>query len=189
MSPEGGGDPRAPATISVAASASAAQGTITQVDFYANGAWIGVDTAAPYTVSWSSVGTGTYALTARATTSLGAQGTSSAVSVVVGQPPPSTVLGLTITPQTVSVGQTATITVTGTNPCGMLWMDFGDGNWWNAPINGLPFTTTHAWSTPGTPTVLARGYVDWRGGDATGDGDRCAGAGSAGPSTIVAVAP
>jgi RHS repeat-associated protein len=154
------------ATITVTASATAGQGTLTQVDFYANGAWIGVDTSAPYAFSWSGVGTGSYALTARATDSFGAQAMSSGVTVVVGQPPPSTVLGLTITPQPLGAGQTATITVTGTNPCTMLWMDFGDGNWWIAPITSLPFTTTHTWAAPGTYTVLARGYVSC-GGEVT----------------------
>jgi hypothetical protein len=96
------------ATTTVSANSTAGQRTLTQVDFYANGAWIGGDTSAPYAFSWSGVGTGSYALTARATDSFGAQATSSGVTVVVGQPPPSTVLGMTITPEPPGAGQTHT---------------------------------------------------------------------------------
>ena len=159
IAPSGGTTYVAPATISIQANAASAQGTITSVQFFANGTLIGTDTTAPYAQSWTGVATGTYALTAKATDSAGAVRTSSAVNVVVGQPPPSTVLGITVTPQPAVRGQSATITVTGTNPCTMLWMDFGDGDWWIAPINSLPFTTTHTWASSGTYTVLARGYV------------------------------
>ena len=78
--------------------------------------------------------------------------------MTVGTPPPSTVVGVSVTPNPVAVGQAATITVTGTNPCTMLWMDFGDGDWWIAPISGLPFTTTKTWTTAGNYTVYAAGY-------------------------------
>jgi hypothetical protein len=148
-----------PATIAMSASATAAQGVITQVAFYANGSLVQTDATAPYAVNWTNVADGTYALTAVATDSLGASATSSSVSVVVGTPPPSTVLGVTVTPNPATAGQSATIVVTGTNPCTMLWMEFGDGDWWIAPIDSLPFTTTHTWASAGTYTVRASGYI------------------------------
>jgi hypothetical protein len=40
----------------------------------------------------------------------------------------------------------------------MLWMDFGDGNWWIAPINGLPFVTSHTWASAGTYEIVAKGF-------------------------------
>jgi RHS repeat-associated protein len=153
----------APATIEFAASASAAQGSILHVMFYANGSWLGTDWTAPYTFTWSGVGNGTYSLLAVATDTLGAGAASSSVTVTVGDPPPSTVLGVSVTPNPVTAGQSATITVTGTNPCTMLWMDFGDGDWWIAPIGGLPFTTTKTWTTAGNYTVYAAGYYSCSG--------------------------
>ena len=41
----------APATTTVTATASDADGTVTKVDFYANGILIGTDTTSPYSVN------------------------------------------------------------------------------------------------------------------------------------------
>jgi hypothetical protein len=73
----------APALIRLGATASDADGTITRVEFRANGAVIGAATSAPYTVSWDDVAGGTYSLTAIATDDRGATTTSAATVVVV----------------------------------------------------------------------------------------------------------
>ena len=150
----------APATVALTASATAAQGAIARVDFYANGSLVGSSTSAPYGVTWSNVALGTYGVAAVATDTYGAVATSSTITVIVGTPapPPSTVLSVTVSPNPGPAWQYATVTVTGTNPCGMLYLDFGDGNWWIAPIDSLPFTTSHLWGT-GTYTVTAAGYA------------------------------
>jgi RHS repeat-associated protein len=145
-----------PATIGLAASATAAQGTISKVEFFANGTLLTTDTTAPYSYSWPSVPEGTYALTARATDTMGAVATSSSVTAIVGNPPPSTVLGVSVS-QAVA-GQPATVTVVGTNPCAWVWLEFGDGDWWLGPIGSLPFNTSKTWASSGTYTVLARGW-------------------------------
>src|SRR5205085_2938992 len=67
LTPADGSTFTAPATISVSASASDADGTITKVDFYANGAFIGTDSTSPYSISWTNVQAGFYTLTAVAT--------------------------------------------------------------------------------------------------------------------------
>ena len=124
----------------------------------------GTATSSPYTIRGTNVPAGSYAITAVATDSAGATATSGAVTVVVGTPPPSTVLGVSVSPSPVSVGHAATVTVTGTNPCGMLWMDYGDGDWWIAPITGgLPQVFAKTWTTPGTYTVMAKGFSDCTG--------------------------
>src|SRR5205823_11362001 len=79
----GGGTYSAPATVSVAANASDADGSITRVDFFANGAPIGSATTAPYSVLWSGITAGTYAVTAVATDNRGAQTTSIPISITV----------------------------------------------------------------------------------------------------------
>jgi hypothetical protein len=89
-SPASGATFTAPASVSIAASASDSDGTVARVDFFANGTLLGTDTAAPYTFSWSNVAAGTYNLTAVATDNAGATGASAAVSITVnpGTPPP-----------------------------------------------------------------------------------------------------
>jgi hypothetical protein len=81
----------APANISLAANASDADGSITRVEFLQNGNVIGSSNIAPYSMLWSSVQAGSYALTARATDNRSTTSTSAAVNVVVtAAPPPNT---------------------------------------------------------------------------------------------------
>src|SRR4029079_11771582 len=87
-SPASGATFTAPASVSIAASASDSDGTVARVDFFANGTLLGTDTAAPYTFAWSNVAAGTYNLTAVATDNAGATGASAAVSINAGSPPP-----------------------------------------------------------------------------------------------------
>jgi PKD repeat protein len=80
----------APATFTLAATASAGTGaTIRQVDFYAGNSLVGTSATSPYCFIWRAVTPGTYSLTAKVTDSLGAVATSSAVTVTVVPPLPS----------------------------------------------------------------------------------------------------
>ena len=54
----------APASVVVSADASDGDGSVSRVDFYAGATLIGSDSTAPYSVTWSNVGAGSYALTA-----------------------------------------------------------------------------------------------------------------------------
>ena len=87
-SPAGGATFTAPATLSIAANAADSDGTVSRVDFFANGTLLGSDSAAPYTVSWSNVAAGTYNLIATATDNSGAATSSSTVSITVSSTPP-----------------------------------------------------------------------------------------------------
>ncbi len=73
----------APASVTVSANASDADGSISKVDFYAGSSIIGTKTASPYSVTWSGMAAGTYSLTAVATDNAGATTRSSAISVTV----------------------------------------------------------------------------------------------------------
>ena len=77
----------APATITVTASAADSDGTISKVEFYNGAILIGTATAAPYSITWSSVPSGSYSLTATATDNLGGQVTSAPVAITVDTPP------------------------------------------------------------------------------------------------------
>ena len=76
-----------PATVGVTASAGDPDGTVTKVEFFANGALIGIRATAPWSLSWTGVEAGTYKLTARATDNDGAMTTSTAVTITVAEPP------------------------------------------------------------------------------------------------------
>jgi len=73
----------APASITVSATASDVDGTIAQVDFYANGTLIRTNTSSPYTFSWTNVTAADYSLTAVARDSDGATTASSTRDISV----------------------------------------------------------------------------------------------------------
>jgi hypothetical protein len=73
----------APAIITISASASDPDGTISKVEFYNGTVKLGTSATAPYSFSWNNVGSGTYMITAVATDNLNAQTTSSVATVFV----------------------------------------------------------------------------------------------------------
>lgn len=72
-----------PANIMLSADASDAGGSIAKVEFYVASALIGAATQTPYTVNWTSVASGSYSITAKATNSAGESAVSAAVTVNV----------------------------------------------------------------------------------------------------------
>jgi len=76
-----------PANVTINASASDSDGTISKVEFFQNGTLLGEDTTPPYSYVWTSAPLGTFSLTARATDNRNATTTSSAVSITVNNPP------------------------------------------------------------------------------------------------------
>lgn len=82
-SPANGASFVAPASITLAATASDPEGAMARVEFFANGTRIGTDTDAPYSLSWTNVAAGTYSITAIAFDSAGASRTSAPASVTV----------------------------------------------------------------------------------------------------------
>ncbi len=91
------------ATVTVTANATDSDGSVTKVEFFANGNLIGTATSSPYSINWQ-IGTGTFTLTAKATDNAGATTTSAGVSVT-GQSGTATSLSVSsITTGTVSAG-------------------------------------------------------------------------------------
>jgi regulation of enolase protein 1 (concanavalin A-like superfamily) len=92
--PAGGATFTAPASITVSAQASDPENRLARVELFANTTRIGSKTAAPFTVTWTSVPAGTYSLTAVAFDLDGGSATSPAVTVTVNavaSTPPTTV--------------------------------------------------------------------------------------------------
>ena len=73
--------------VPLAAQASDSDGSVVSVEFFANGASVGVDTVAPYGIDWTPLAVGGYTLTAVATDDAGASTTSAGVAVTVTDVP------------------------------------------------------------------------------------------------------
>jgi hypothetical protein len=91
--PASGATYSAPANMTITATASDSGGTVSRVDFYADGTLLGSDASSPYSFNWTAVAAGSYSLTAVAVDNGGASTTSGAVNV--------TVSGVVSTPTTV----------------------------------------------------------------------------------------
>lgn len=66
--------------VAISASASDTDGTVTSVEFFADGTSVGTDSSNPFSTNWT-IGEGTFSLTAIATDNEGATTTSSAINV------------------------------------------------------------------------------------------------------------
>jgi Concanavalin A-like lectin/glucanases superfamily/Bacterial Ig domain len=84
--PESGAVFVAPATITLDATASDPDGSIARVDFYHGQTMIGTDATSPYSIQWSSVGSGTYSLAAVARDNAGATTVSATRDITVRSP-------------------------------------------------------------------------------------------------------
>ncbi len=112
-SPTSGATYPAPATVTIQASASDSDGTVTNVEFYQGTTLLGSDATAPFSYTWNAVPAGTYTLTARATDNLGAATTSAPVTITVNsasnQPP---AVSITSPASGASFTAPATVTIT-----------------------------------------------------------------------------
>ncbi|SOD54654.1 glycosyl hydrolase family 18 protein [Pseudoxanthomonas wuyuanensis] len=121
--PANGATFAAGANITVSANASDSDGNVTQVQFFRGGTSLGVDSSAPYSVTWSNAAAGSYALTAVATDNSGATATSATRNITVNPPqtgdvtPPSVPAGLN-SPSRTSSSITLAWTASTDNPGG-----------------------------------------------------------------------
>lgn len=120
--PANGATFTAPGSVTVSANASDPENGLARVDFYANGAQIGSDTTAPYSITWSNVAAGSYSITAVARDSVNST-TSAAVNITVGaaaNQPPSISWTSPANGATYAPGSTITMTATASDPEGSL---------------------------------------------------------------------
>jgi hypothetical protein len=115
-SPMGAAQFTAPATISLAATATDSDGSVAKVEFFAGAAKVGTATAPPFTASWSNVNAGSYTLTAVATDNIGATATSAAVPISVSALAPTVTLSAPQSGATFAVGQSILITAQASSP-------------------------------------------------------------------------
>jgi hypothetical protein len=88
--PADGATYTAPASITITANASDADGVVARVDFFANSTLIGSDTQSPYSITWNQAGPGSYTLTAVATDDDGQARTSAPRNISVSAAPAPT---------------------------------------------------------------------------------------------------
>jgi subtilisin family serine protease/PKD repeat protein len=146
-SPSGGTAYNAPAVITLSADASDSDGTVSQVQFYANYQLIGTVTASPYTITWSNVAAGTYSIQATVSDNGGVTVGSNIVSVAVNQPPVANAGG----PYSGTAGLPLQFNGSGSldqdGTIALYQWNFGNG----ATTTGA--TPSYSYATPGTYTV------------------------------------
>jgi len=107
-------------TVTIAANASDAGGSVAKVEFLVNAAVIGEDATAPYQINWVAVA-GNASITARATDNEGNTATSSPVAVSVGiNAAPSIQLTAPATNSTFAAGSQVLITANASDPDGSI---------------------------------------------------------------------
>lgn len=152
-----------------AVTASDTDGTIDRVEFFANGASIGVATKSPFQINWTPTSSGPVSLTARATDNGGATTTSTMVNVTVspGQPP---VVTLT-SPRNGSVarvGSASNLTATATDTDGSVVsvQFFANGIPVAAPDTSAPYSVQ--WTPPAEGIYrISATALDTSGGSST----------------------
>jgi poly(3-hydroxybutyrate) depolymerase len=162
----------APTTITLAATASDSDGTISKVDFYNGTTLLGTDTSAPYEYAWNSVGVGTYTLSARATDDDGAIAASNGASVTVKQPTelkPTVAITAPNSGATFTAPATITVTATADEVGGTITrVDFYNGTHLVSSDKVAPYAITRKNVIPGTFSVTAVAF-DANGNSTTSD--------------------
>ena len=129
-SPASGTIFQAPATISITASPSKNDGSITKMEFFQNGVSISEDLTRPFSFNWNNVLTGTYTLTVAEMDNLGAMKTSGPVVIVVNDQPietnqiPSISISSPASGVSFPAGTKVTITANGSAAAGVAKVEF-----------------------------------------------------------------
>jgi len=138
-------------------------GTIVQVEFFADGQSLGVDTSSPYSISWSNGMVGNHTLTAIATDNTGNTGTSSVVNITINDVsnPLSVALTSPSNGDVIMQGDVITISATASTPDGgVILVEFFDGTTKIGEDRAAPYEI--AWSTGslGSHSLTARATDD-----------------------------
>lgn len=157
--PANGATFTAPATVSLAATASDADGTVTKVEFFNGAAKLGEDTTAPYSYAWSGVAAGTYTVTARATDNLGVSTTSapSSITVSAGNSAPTATITSPADGAVFAWKPTITVTATASDTDGNVTkVEFRDGPTVLGQDTSAPYSFTWRNVATGNHVLTAR---------------------------------
>ncbi len=112
-----------PASVTINATAVDTDGSISKVEFYNGTALLSNDATSPYSFVWTTVATGTYAITAKATDNNGATTSSAVVGITVQAPAPVCL------PASASSDDGNVATNVLDNNLATRWSASGDGQW------------------------------------------------------------
>jgi len=145
--------------LTISANATDANDTVKKVSFYANDKLIGTDASAPYSVVWSNVPAGSFALFARAEDEFGKSTLSSAIHLSVTNPPPTGVTVALVSPAANSAFKApANIPLEAkVNEAGKVQsVGFFAGDHLIGSVSAAPFTLTWSNVPPGTYSLRAK---------------------------------
>ena len=151
-----------PANITINATVSDPDGTISMVEFYNGTTKIGTSSAAPYSFIWSNVTTGTYSLTVVATDNLNVKTTSSAITVSVlndqgiSNEAPTIQISNPLKGNIYDQLSSITIEAIASDPDGTISkVEFYNGEIRLVELNSAPYTFTWKDVSPGTYIITA----------------------------------
>lgn len=165
-SPSAGAAFIAPASVTLMASADDGDGAVAKVEFFNGSTLIGSAATAPYTVTWDNVGVGTYSLTAKVTDDRGAEATSAATTITVGEnQPPSVSLTSPVEGQSFLAPAELVLTASASDADGTVAkVDFYEGATLIGTATSAPYSV--AWSNVAAGSYsLAAKAVDDRGAE------------------------
>jgi hypothetical protein len=150
----------APASFTITATASDADGTVAKVEFFEGATLLGTSTSAPYNLALTNVAAGTHTYTAKATDDRGAATTSAAVSVIADVAPT-----VSITAPAANAGfiefATITITATAADSDGTIAkVDFFQGATLVGTSTAAPYSFTWTGVAVGSYSLTARATDD-----------------------------
>lgn len=158
--PANGASFSAPANIPISAEVIDAIGTVSRVDYYANGTLFGTAFSFPYAFTWTNISAGAYSLSARATDNSGATAQTGQVLIQVQPTPPPVIATQPVSQKAVAGGSaTFSIAVSGIGPFTYQWQ-FNGSNLPNDTISTLAGRPSLGDNGPATnATVLLPGAV------------------------------
>jgi len=160
--PVNGTQVTAPATLTLAATASDPENRMARVDFYVEGAMIASDTSSPYSASWSASAAGTYSLSAMAYDADGGSSASGAATVTVVNPPngaPTVSLTNPSNGATFTAPASISLAANASDPEGQLArVEFYSGSTLLGSDTSSPYTFTWSNVAAGTYSLTARAF-------------------------------
>jgi hypothetical protein len=149
-------------SVTITASASDSDGTISKVDFYDGATLLGTDTTSPYSFATMALAAGTHSITAKATDNLGAVATSAAVTISVNaNQPPTVALSSPANNSTFVTNSSITIAASASDVDGTISrVDFFDGATLIKTITASPYSFATSALSAGSHTLTAKATDD-----------------------------
>jgi len=146
-------------TVTITASATDSDGTISKVEFFQGTTKLGETLTSPYSFSWTNVPAGSYSLTAKATDNLNTKTSSAAISITVSNPNVIPTISMTSPASNTSftTGSTITISANATDSDGTIAkVEFFQGTTKLGEVLSSPFNFTWASVPAGNYSLTAK---------------------------------